>query len=453
MEYNIFYEVEVDESLIINKKASTGNKLLRTKVEPSENDLGFQYIVEGNIISEPEELIKQFPMLTLYLRNIPQQISQEGNNSEKCPISFLAWTTTPWTLPSNMFLAAGAEIEYAMVYDFSSQEYFILAQNLLKKYYKNVEDYLLIKTFKGKELKGLHYQPLFPYIDQSSIADEYKTKFFQILNAEYVSTEDGTGIVHIAPTFGDEDYNVVAQFLGGENALDWLFMPVNEYGEFDALVSDYAGQSVLNINKTLIDRLKEEKKLIKSESITHSYPHCWRCHTPLISKAMSSRFIKEKKMNADTRESAEKINFVPESVKNRFVNGLQQAPDRNIARNRYRGSPLPIRQNVDDENDHFSIGSLEELYQFSLTGSKNIEKKIDENGEIMYRDTQRNKEVDLHKPYVDNYRGVKDGKTYQRIPEVMDCWFESGAMPFGQEHYIGQSDLQNQNFTADFIAE
>jgi isoleucyl-tRNA synthetase len=153
-------------------------------------------------------------------------------------------------------------------------------------------------------------------------------------------------------------------------------MPVNEYGEFDEQVYDYTGESVLNINKTIIERLKEERKLIKSESITHSYPHCRRCHTPLISKAMSSRFIKEQEMNASTRKAAETINFVPESVKNRFVNGLQQAPDWNIARNRYRGSPLPIWQNVDDENDRFSVGSLEEMYQLSRTGSKNIIKHI-----------------------------------------------------------------------------
>jgi broad specificity phosphatase PhoE len=484
---------------------------------------------------------------------------------------------------------------------------------------------------------------------------DYLSDFFQILNADFVSTEDGTGIVHMAPTFGEVDFQAVAQLLGAQNALEWLFMPVNEYGEFDEQVYDYTGESVLNINKTIIDRLREERKLIKSESITHSYPHCRRCHTPLISKAMSSRFIKEQQMNAQTRKAAEQIRFVPESVKNRFINGLQQAPDWNIARNRYRGSPLPIRQNVDDENDRFSIGSLEELYQLSRSGSKNITKHIlirhgrtyyneerkqdnygnkallneeglkhaesirkklqplkndqnlvivlspmervrqtivpflndkygesevknirikyeqvqekfrnlrnkhkiihylaedtneylfeigqnifvdlritevlrqskqdeichdriltanDEtleqivarsasylkninkkfptstiisvshglpltyqrqvckncvsteehekilsnhffypkrylknNGEnakgnfaVHYRDNTREKEVDLHKPYIDTYRFAKDGKTYKRIPEVMDCRFESGAMPFGQEHYVG----------------
>jgi broad specificity phosphatase PhoE len=554
-----------------------------------------------------------------------------------------------------MFLATGADIQYSMLYDFASKEYYILATNLIKKYYKNPEDYLTIRTFKGKELQGLHYKPLFDYIVKSNIKEAYTSDFFQVLNPDFVSTEDGTGIVHIAPTFGEEDFNAVAKLLGAKNALEWLFMPVNEYGEFDEQIYDYTGESVLNINKTIIERLKEERKLIKSENITHSYPHCRRCHTPLISKAMSSWFIKEQEMNAQTWKDAEKMNFVPESVKNRFVNGLQQAPDWNIARNRYRGSPLPIWQNVEDENDHFSVGTLEGIYQLSRSGSKNITKHIlirhaqtdynlekkfdilgkarctetgrlqaeaikdqligqnihqdkdlvivisplertwetilpflkevysetelaesyknyeevkkqyeevyhagnlhsyvqdsqvqqhfeigrnlfvdfrvtdtispkaqdtvsdislhlasieefchhDETGETLkqkierckeymydlnkkyptktvitvshggslasmkiafrafdylkdghkntpnnaefsvhYRDNARNTEVDLHKPYVDSYRFMKDGKTYKRIPEVMDCWFESGSMPFGQEHYVGQDEVK-----------
>ncbi len=360
---------------LINRKPEKHSQIKRVKIEASENSentLNAQLVMDGVIIDTAEEIEKQFEDLYFYMRGIPQKVASSGD----AKLFFLARTTTPWTLPSNMFLAAGADILYAIVYDFASQEYFVLAENLLKKYYKNPEDYILIRTLKGAKLAGFFYHPLFDYIQKSDIKAEFKDQFFQILNAEYVSTEDGTGIVHIAPTFGEEDYNVVAQLLGGENALKWLFMPVNEYGEFDKQIPDYEGQSVLTINKTIIERMKEEKKLIKSESITHSYPHCRRCHTPLISKAMSSRFIKEKEMNAQTRKDAEHINFVPESVKNRFVNGLQQAPDRNVARNRYRGSPLPIWQNVDNENDHISVGSLEELYQLSLSGSKNITKHI-----------------------------------------------------------------------------
>lgn len=444
------FEVEISGE-VQNVETNKHEKLVRVNVEPNESELWFQLVLENNIITDEEEIRDQFPDLYYYLKGIPQKVSasitppalratspdREGNSSITNGVYFLARTTTPWTLPSNMFLATGEKIEYAFVYDFASQEYYILAYNLLKKYYKNPEDYLVIRVFKWKELEWQHYEPLFDYIVKSNIKEKYKSDFFQVLNAEYVSTEDGTGIVHIAPTFWEEDYSVVAKFLGWENALEWLFMPVNEYGEFDEQIYDYSWESVLNINKTIIERLKSEKKLIKSESITHSYPHCRRCHTPLISKAMSSRFIKEQEMNAQTFHDAEQINFVPESVKNRFVNWLQQAPDRNIARNRYRWSPLPIWQNVDDENDHFSVGTLEEIYQLSLSGSKNLEKRTDESGKVIYRDTSRDKEIDLHKPYIDNYWFVVDGKTYKRIPEVMDCRFESGAMPFGQEHYVG----------------
>jgi broad specificity phosphatase PhoE len=662
------YEVKIIGEPQI-KETDKHTQLVRVGIEPSENALGFGVRIEGNIMEDTEELMFQFWNIYTYIKEIPQKISadQSSDNllAKSSGIFLLARTTTPRTLPSNMFLATGENIDYTMVYDFASKEYYILATNLIKKYYKNPEDYLPIRTFKGKELQGLHYTPLFDYITKSEIKQEYKNQFFQVLNADFVSTEDGTGIVHIAPTFGEEDFGAVAKLLGAKNALEWLFMPVNEYGEFDEQIYDYTGESVLNINKTIIERLKTEKNLIKSESITHSYPHCRRCHTPLISKAMSSRFIKEQEMNAETRKEAEKMNFVPESVKNRFVNGLQQAPDRNIARNRYRGSPLPIWQNVDDESDTFSVGTLEEIYQLSRSGSKNITKHIlirhgrtyyneekkqdnygdkallneeglqhseqirqnlqhlknekdlvivlspmervrqtivpflndkygenevknirtkyeevqkkfrdlrdkhniisyleedkneylfeigekifvdfritevlrqtrqdqvcndrtlktdDEtieqivarstsylksiskkfptstiisvshglpltyqrqvckdcispeehkkvlsnrsfypkwylknNGEnakgnfaIHYRDNNRQKEVDLHKPYVDNYWFVKNGKTYKRIPEVMDCRFESGSMPFGQEHYIGQDEMKLDNQT------
>jgi isoleucyl-tRNA synthetase len=225
------FEVEVSGE-IQNSEPTKHEKLVRVKVEPSENELGFQLVIENNIITETEEMLNQFTDLSFYLRNIPQQIGENGGGN----VNFLAWTTTPWTLPSNMFLATGADIHYTMVYDFASKEYYILANNLLKKYYKNAEDYLVIRTFKGKELQGLHYEPLFDYITKSftnrhfersekspstEIAtsssaprnDHYLPKFFQILNADFVSIEDGTGIVHIAPTFGVEDFDAVAKLL------------------------------------------------------------------------------------------------------------------------------------------------------------------------------------------------------------------------------------------------
>ena len=625
-----------------------------------ENSLGFAININGTIINDERELLHDFIDFYLFKKVLNPQ--EKGLIEGK--FNFLAWTTTPWTLPSNMFLTIGENIDYVTVYDQKSQEYYVLAEALLKKYYKSAEDYTFIYKQKGKELKNLTYQPLFDYIKKSNIADEYKSQFFQILTWEFVSTEDGTGIVHTAPSFGEDDFNAVANLLGGETSKKWLFMPVDEYGCFTSEVPDYQGMKVMESNKPITEHLKAAQKIVKTESLVHSYPHCRRCKTPLIYKAMSSRFIKEKEMNAQTASQAGEIKFIPETVKNRFVNGLQQAPDWNVARNRYRGSPLPIWQNVENPEDRFVINTLDELYHLTTSGSKNLtknvfirhgrtdfneEKKFDSLGDarlntlweqqaqglvsklaphiekksdvvfilsplprvwqtikptlisffwadevarceklyfehheghkdrfekrktfdhvhngaaeeivvklndqlfidfritdlinytdqgekiscdmfnrfdeersigtdgekledyrkrtesaihywnsnhqtktlvyvshddtiamlrrafrkfeyglyrknyklgnaevrVHYRDSDKQWEIDLHKPYVDTYRGIRTGKTYRRTPEVLDCWFESGAMPFGQDHYLGEEG-RNISYPADFIAE
>lgn len=631
--------------------------LQRAEIIESENEIWMAVKIENTVMDDAEEIINQFYNLYICHKYI-------GQIHADAPVYALAWTTTPWTLPSNSFLAVGPEIYYSLVYDKESHEYYLLAEALLKKFYKNSEDYILVDRIKWTNLVGTYYIPLFEYINNSKLPAEYKERYFQMIPGDYVSTEDWTGIVHIAPTFWVEDFEVVADLFWADHALDWLFIAVNEYWEFDEQVPDYQWQNIFVVNKEIIDRLKAERKLIKSESITHSYPHCWRCHTPLLQKAMSSWFIKEQQMNAATIVDAEKIRFVPESVSNRFVNWLKQAPDRNVARNRYRWSPLPIWANVDDPLDTFSLSTLEEMYQLTRSWSKNLTKfifirhwrtdcnltrKQDSRGELAhlieewikqaentrdqlhdlksdsdkililspmdrvretalptlndwfttdevsairtkyedfqvkfreiwdkneiieylqnpdnetlydlwygvrwdfraceflqmslqwketdcwlhekiptsqplfpwdesidqmvnrthimvrklaekfatktvvvishwdpiwwmrsafrplvyardkakyyprnwainvhYRDNDAKAEVNLHKPYVDTYWGMKDGKTYKRIPEVMDCWFESWAMPFGQDHYIWQKEKENQSYTADFIAE
>lgn len=183
---------------------------------------------------------------------------------------------------------------------------------------------------------GLKYEPLFQHINKSKIDKKYKDQFFTIISGEFVSTEDGTGIVHIAPSFGMEDFEVVAQILPREKAKDWLFLPVGEYGEFTEEVPERKGIRVYDANKDIIQKLKEEGKLIGQRSYEHSYPHCRRCDTPLISKALTSWFIKEPELTKITSPNAEKIGFVPEGVKKRFIDVLNSAPDRNLARNRYR---------------------------------------------------------------------------------------------------------------------
>ncbi|MEI7919696.1 MAG: hypothetical protein WCH65_05975 [bacterium] len=208
-------------------------QMVWAEIIPSDNKLGFAVNIENTIVDDDFEIMNQFYDLYLYHNRIFEK------TDSKAPFSVLAWTTTPWTLPSNMFLAVGKQIEYCMVFDKSTKEYYIVAQALLKSYYKSADEYLLVNTFKGEHLVGLSYQPLFPHINNSTIDQNYKDQFFKIIAGEFVSTEDGTGIVHIAPAFGMDDYNAVAEFLPREDSKNWLFLPVNDYGEFTDEVPEW----------------------------------------------------------------------------------------------------------------------------------------------------------------------------------------------------------------------
>ncbi len=360
-------EIEGEPKLMEPEKLP---QMVRAEVITSDNTLGFAVKIENTIVDDDMEIMSQFYDLYLYEKKIYEHTDPAAK------LSVLAWTTTPRTLPSNMFLAIGNHIRYSVVYDTGVKEYFVIAENLLKSYYRNPEEYILIKTIQGEGLLGLKYEPLFQHINSSKIDQKYKDQFFKIIPGEFVSTEDGTGIVHIAPAFGMEDFNAVAQFLPREFAKDRLFLPVNEYGEFTDEVPERKWIRVYDANKDVIQRLKEEKKLIGQRSYEHSYPHCRRCDTPLISKALTSRFIKEPELNKTTVPNAESIDFVPEGVKKRFIDVLKTAPDRNLARNRYRWAPIPVRENTENPEDIIVCGTLEEIYQGTRTGSQNITKNI-----------------------------------------------------------------------------
>jgi isoleucyl-tRNA synthetase len=211
-----------------------------------------------------------------------------------------------------MFLAVGKHIHYITVFDKSTKEYYIIAENLIKKFYKTPDEYILINIIQGEDLIGITYEPLFQHINNSKIEDIYKKQFFKIIPGEFVSTEDGTGIVHIAPSFGMDDFEAVAQILPREKSKERLFLPVDEYGEFTDEVPERKGTRVYDANKDIIQNLKDNNKLIGQKSYEHSYPHCRRCDTPLISKALTSWFIKEPELTDTTAPNAEKIGFVPE---------------------------------------------------------------------------------------------------------------------------------------------
>ncbi|MBP5587943.1 MAG: isoleucine--tRNA ligase, partial [Treponema sp.] len=351
---------------------------------------------------------------------------------------FLAWTTTPWTLPSNLGLCMGPEVDYVKILDKESGDFYIFAEARLSAYYKNEADYEIIYRHKGKDFIGAEYEPLFPYFAQlkdPKVCEEMSGQkcekgAFRMFNAEYVSTEDGTGIVHIAPAFGEED-NKVFRGSGVPNV-----EPIDAECKFTKEVSDYQGVFVKDADKDIMKRLKDEGKLVKRDSIVHSYPHCWRCGSPLIYRGIGSWFVKVADYHDVLLRANSQITWQPAHIKEgRFGKWLAGARDWAVSRNRYWCNPIPIWRCDDPDCKHtLCVGSRDELKNLSGTYPE-----------------------DLHKQFVDKitFKCPKCGKgTMKRIPEVFDCWFESGSMPYAQQHYpFENKEYFEKNFPADFISE
>ncbi len=350
---------------------------------------------------------------------------------------FIAWTTTPWTLPSNLGLCMGPDLDYVKLLDKESGDYYIFAEARVPAYYKNPEDYEIIYKAKGKDFLGAKYEPLFPYFSQYADAakceEDSKQKCtdgaFRMFNAAYVSTEDGTGIVHIAPAFGEDDHQVFAG--SGVPEVE----PIDAECKFTKEVPDYAGRFVKDCDKDIMDRLKKEGKLIKKEQHMHSYPHCWRCSSPLIYRGIGSWFVKVADHHEELLRANSQIKWQPSHIKEgRFGKWLANSRDWAVSRNRYWGNPIPIWKCDDPEcKNTLCVGSRQELADLSGT----------------YPD-------DLHKQYVDKITipCKKCGGTMHRIPEVFDCWFESGSMPYAQQHYpFENKEYFEKHFPANFISE
>ncbi|QTQ16336.1 isoleucine--tRNA ligase [Treponema parvum] len=337
---------------------------------------------------------------------------------------FLAWTTTPWTLPSNLGLAVGPDIDYVKVKD--GDDFYILAESRLSAYYKSESEYKIIRKYKGLELAGAKYEPLFPYFSGLTKNKDGSDGAFRVFTADFVSTEDGTGIVHTAPGFGEED-NKVFKGTGVPTVC-----PIDGECKFTSEVPDYEGRFVKDCDKDIIERLKREKKLVKRDQILHSYPHCWRCSHPLIYRAVGSWFVKVEEERENLLKANSRINWQPAHIKEgRFGKWLEGARDWAVSRNRYWGNPIPIWK-CEECGKTICVGSRDELKELSGVYPE-----------------------DLHKQFVDKINiPCSCGKTMRRISEVLDCWFESGAMPYAQNHYpFENKEYFERHFPADFISE
>ncbi|WP_337872615.1 isoleucine--tRNA ligase [Ignavibacterium sp.] len=338
---------------------------------------------------------------------------------------FLVWTTTPWTLISNVALAVGPEIDYVKIK--TDGKVLILAKDRLSVI---DGDYEILEEMKGKDLLGLEYEQLLDYCDVDR-------KAFYVIEGDFVSTEDGSGIVHIAPAFGADDYEVSKKY-----NLPML-QPVTRAGVFTDEVTDFAGQFVKDADNGIILKLKKDGKLYKKETILHTYPFSWRHQdVPVIYYARESWFIRTTSIAKRMVELNKTINWQPPEVgSGRFGNWLEENKDWALSRDRFWATPLPIW--VSDDGDMFAVGSIEEL-------KKGF---IEENGKrISVADIEN---IDLHKPFVDKILFERNGKIYKRTPEVIDVWFDSGAMPFAQYHYPfeNKESFEKKFYPADFICE
>ncbi|HEX3769101.1 MAG TPA: class I tRNA ligase family protein, partial [Puia sp.] len=392
--------------------------------------------------------------------------------SDASEIFFLAWTTTPWTLPSNLGLAVGPKIEYVLIHSFNPYTHLpvnmVLAKSLLHKYFKQEDEnvdfaayqpaskilpWKILSSFSGSELEDCRYEQLIP-TDAGSLENirmgTPEADPFRVITGDFVTTEDGTGLVHMAPAFGADDFKA-----GKKNNLGILVL-VDKQGKFIEGVGEFSGRYVKNykddpqyidVNVDICVKLKKENRAFKIEKYEHPYPHCWRTDKPILYYPLDAWFIKTTAVKQRMVELNKTIQWKPASTgEGRFGNWLENMVDWNLSRSRFWGTPLPIwrTENGDEEK---CIGSVKELLE-------EVEKAIEVFGNNINNGIEAGI-LDLHRPFVDGITLVSSkGKAMTRIPDLVDVWFDSGAMPYAQWHYpFENKEKFKDSFPADFIAE
>ncbi|WKC58367.1 isoleucine--tRNA ligase [Borrelia sp. P9F1] len=393
----------------------------------------FKTLYDKGLIYESYYVLPYSPKLATPLSNFEVNLGEYKEvNDPSLTVKFkikdkneylLAWTTTPWTLPTNLGIAVGSNIEYSKIFDKERNETFLIGTKRLAHYYKCEKEYTILEQFKGEHIVGVEYEPVFAYF-----LKQRNKGAFRIHAAKYVTTDEGTGIVHIAP-FGEEDYQILKR-----NTKVDIVTPMDSECRFTNEVKDFEGLFVKDADKRIIDKLKSMNLIFKRENFLHRYPFCYRTNSPLIYRPISSWFVNIEAIKAKLIKSNEKINWMPVHLKRgRFGKWLENAKDWAISRNRFWGNPIPVWV-CSKTGNKICIGSREELERRS---GQNIN--------------------DLHKDKVDKITWPSEyGGVYIRTSEVLDCWFESGSMPYASKHYpfanTDGASLDNI-FPADFVAE